>query len=184
MYRDNTLIPTEAVRLAALGSLMEGERRYADLASEVRNFVGRIAGPSLDLLGNSFELLVYEGLVQSDGNAATGAHENALLRITDTGREAFVVLMTSNVRAPINDVSKLGIALKMRFFGLLPPAAQAEQASQLVEMCETELARLEDLRGQYRTGRLYDWLTLEIEQLTQRLNWFRAIETGDPVAVE
>ncbi|MCG8548344.1 MAG: hypothetical protein MJE12_29445, partial [Alphaproteobacteria bacterium] len=51
MYRDNTLIPTEAVRLAALGSLMEGERRYADLASEVRNFVGRIAGPSLDLLG-------------------------------------------------------------------------------------------------------------------------------------
>ncbi len=186
MYRDNTLIPTEAVRLAALGSLMEGEKPYADLASEVRNFVGRIAGPSLDLLGNSFELLVYEGLVEAEGDADadTGAHEDALLRITDAGREAFVVLMTSNVRAPINDVSKLVIALKMRFFGLLPAVAQAEQASQLVEMCETELARLEDLRAQYQTGRLYDWLTLEIEQLTQRLNWFRSIEAGGPIAAD
>ena len=46
MYRDNTLIPTEAIRLAALGALIEGEQRYADLAREIRNFVGRIAGPS------------------------------------------------------------------------------------------------------------------------------------------
>lgn len=182
MYRDNTLIPTEAVRLAALGSLMEGDRRYADLASEVRHFVGRIAGPSLDLLGTSFELLVYEGLVEADDSAAPKSDEPGMLRITQAGREAFVVLMTSNVRAPVNDISKLVIALKMRFFELLPAEARAEQASQLVEMCETELARLEDLRSQYETGRLYDWLSLEVDQLTQRLNWFKAIEAVDAVS--
>ena len=62
MYRDNTLIPTEAIRLAALGSLAEGDKQYAELASEIRYFVARITGPSLDLLGSSLELLHYEGL--------------------------------------------------------------------------------------------------------------------------
>ena len=46
MYRDNTLIPTEAVRLLALGILATGERSYSQLASEVRHFTGRIVGPS------------------------------------------------------------------------------------------------------------------------------------------
>ena len=70
MYRDNTLIPTEAIRLAALGSLAEGDKQYADLASEIRYFVARIAGPSLDLLGTSLELLQYEGLAATiDGGA-------------------------------------------------------------------------------------------------------------------
>ena len=35
MYRDNTLIPSEAIRLLALGILADGDRRYAELASEV-----------------------------------------------------------------------------------------------------------------------------------------------------
>ena len=72
MYRDNTLIPAEAVRLAALGSLVEGEKSYADLAREIRFFVARIVGPSLDLLGSSLELLRLEGLTAAkDGTAAT-----------------------------------------------------------------------------------------------------------------
>ncbi len=45
MYRDDTLIPSEAVRLCALGILMLGRRRYAGLAREVRHFTSRIAGP-------------------------------------------------------------------------------------------------------------------------------------------
>src|SRR5262245_48552828 len=49
MYKDNSLIPTEAVRLAALGLLTEGPRTYAELADEVRHFSSRIVGPSLDL---------------------------------------------------------------------------------------------------------------------------------------
>jgi len=174
MYRDNTLIPTEAVRLTALGTLMEGDRPYADLASEIRYFVGRIIGPSLDLLGTSLELLTYEGLVETDGE--NGA-EDGMLRITETGRAAFVTLMTSNVRAPVNDVAKLVVALKLRFLHLLDAPAREEQTAILVEMCETELARLQDLLSRYEEGYLRDWLVLEIDQIKQRLEWFHSIET-------
>ena len=65
MFRDNSLIPTEAIRLAALGLLSEGARRYGELAAEIRHFTSRVAGPSLDLMGNSLELLIYEGLVEA-----------------------------------------------------------------------------------------------------------------------
>lgn len=174
MYRDNTLIPTEAVRLVALGNLMEGERAYADLASEIRYFVGRIIGPSLDLLGTSLELLTYEGLVETEGEENA---DDEVLRITAAGREAFVTLMTSNVRAPVNDVAKLVVALKLRFLHLLDDPDRAEQTTILVEMCETELARLEDLLSRYEEGYLRDWLILEIDQLKQRLDWFHSIET-------
>ena len=40
VYKDNSLIPTEAVRLAALGLLTEGPRSYAELADEVRRHLG------------------------------------------------------------------------------------------------------------------------------------------------
>jgi DNA-binding PadR family transcriptional regulator len=173
MYRDNTLIPTEAIRLAALGSLMEGERNYADLASEIRYFVGRIVGPSLDLLGTSLELLCYEGLARTaDGKPVD---DKSTLQITDEGRRQFVALMTSAVRAPINDVSKLVIALKMRFLDLLPPAQRREQSEMMTEMCETELARLQDLRSANGSGNLAAWLDLEIAQLSERLAWFESL---------
>ena len=120
MYRDNTLIPTETIRLAALGTLLERDVRYSELAAEVRYFVGRIIGPSLDLLGTSLELLTYEGLIEAVGGADGDASvTNGLLRITEQGREAFATLMTSHVRAPVNDVSRLVVALKMRFLHLL-----------------------------------------------------------------
>jgi hypothetical protein len=182
MYRDNTLIPTEAIRLAALGSLAEGEKCYGDLASEVRYFVARVAGPSLDLLGSSLELLCYEDLATIDGGGEMEA--DAILRITDAGREVFHTLMTSNVRAPVNDVSKLVVALKMRFLHLLPEEDRADQADMLMEMCETELARLVQLRGEYSQGRLADWLDLEIAQLKERLDWFARLDTPAGQAVQ
>jgi len=170
MYRDNTLIPTEAIRLAALGSLVEGEKQYADLASEIRYFVARIAGPSLDLLGTSLELLHFEGLAETiDGCAA---EDGATMQITSAGSEAFLTLMTSNVRAPVNEVSKLVIALKMRFLHLLSENDRREQADMLAEMCETELARLNELRSGYVQEPLAQWLDLEITQLQERLDWF------------
>lgn len=173
MYRDNTLIPTEAIRLAALGSLAEGDKQYADLASEIRYFVARVAGPSLDLLGTSLELLHYEGLAEPvEGDEVD---DDSILRITDGGRETFQTLMTSHVRAPVNDVSKLVVALKMRFMHLLDAEEQAEQAEMLTEMCETELARLRELRAGYGQEPLAQWLDLEIAQLEERLAWFQGL---------
>src|SRR5216684_2943531 len=57
MFRDNSLIPAEAIRLAALGILAEAPRRYGDLAAEIRHFTSHVVGPSLDLMGTSLELL-------------------------------------------------------------------------------------------------------------------------------
>jgi len=171
MYRDNTLIPTEAIRLAALGSLVEGDTGYAALASEIRYFVAHIAGPSLDLLGTSLELLGYEGLAETtDGAAMEG---DATLRVTDAGRAAFYILMTSNVRAPVSDVGKLIVALKLRFLHLLPAEERADQTDMLIEMCELERARLSEMRRQYTDGRLANWLDLDIAQIEERLAWFQ-----------
>ena len=99
----------------------------------------------------------------------------ACLHITDQGRAAFAALMTSQVRAPVNDVSRLVIALKLRFLHLLDEAARDEQSELLVEMCETELARLEDLKKRFGNGDLGGWLTLEIDLLKSRLAWFRSL---------
>jgi DNA-binding PadR family transcriptional regulator len=65
MYRDNTLIPSEAVRLLALGMLASRPMSYAELAREVRHFTGRVVGPSLDLVGAPLEVLKVEGLVEN-----------------------------------------------------------------------------------------------------------------------
>ena len=171
MYRDNTLIPTEAIRLAALGSLVEGDTGYAALASEIRYFVAHIAGPSLDLLGTSLELLGYEGLAESlDGVAMEG---DAILRVTDAGRAAFRTLMISNVRAPVGDVGKLIVALKLRFLNLLAAEDRGDQTDMLIEMCELERARLTEMRRRYTDGLLANWLDLDIAQLEERLAWFR-----------
>lgn len=170
MYRDNTLIPTEAVRLAALGALVEGDCLYATLASDVRHFVTHISGPSLDLLGTSLELLQLEGLVET-AEAESGGDQ--LLRITAAGRAVFEELMLSNVRAPMNEVSNLVIALKIRFLHLLPEDAQAEQSETLVEMCETERARLTELRKRHGDGHLGDWLAMELRRLDDRIAWFQ-----------
>ena len=178
MYRDNTLIPAEAVRLSALGSLAEGDKSYRELAREIRFFVARIVGPSLDLLGSSLELLRLEGLIEVvDGTAATDSlPDDAMLRITGDGRGAFHVLMTSNVRGLANDLSRLVIALKMRFLPLLSGQERHEQAEILAEACETELARLRDLRASYANGFLAEWLDREIAEATERRDWFTALD--------
>jgi hypothetical protein len=178
MYRDNTLIPAEAVRLAALGSLVEGDRSYGELARDIRFFVARIVGPSLDLLGSSLELLRLEGLVQAvDGtDASENLPDEAMLRLTGEGRASFQTLMTSNVRGVANDVSRLVIALKMRFLPLLDEEDRHEQAEILAEACEQELARLQDLRASFGSGFLSEWLDREIAEATERRDWFTALD--------
>lgn len=177
MYRDNSLMPKEAVRLAVLGTLMQGGRtHYADLASAVRAFTGRVMGPSLDLMGTSLEVLRHEGLISAvDGQ---GVEDNALLEISDAGRDAFSALMQAGIRAPsADDLNKLVITLKLRFLHLLEPRAQAEQVDAIISLCETELARLRDLARLHagEPGLLAAWLEHDMDQMAGRLAWLQRL---------
>lgn len=170
MFADKTLTPREATRLCVLGTIARGPMRYSELASSVRHFIGRLTGPSLDLLGSSVELMRYEGLVEPvDGE---GMEDDAVLRITDAGRESFHALMTAPVR-PASDLSKLVTALKFRFLHLLPQRDQEEQVDLLIDTSETGLARLTDLRRHMEgeAGYMTAWLDDEIARAEARLAW-------------
>jgi DNA-binding PadR family transcriptional regulator len=169
LFRDNSLIPAEAVRLAALGLLAEAPRRYGDLAIEIRQFTSRIVGPSLDLMGTSVELLRYEGLVEAvDGK---GMADNAVLRLTEAGRTALDGLLQANLRAPLGDYNRLALLLKLRFLHHLPKDRQQAQMALIAESLESELARLEDLRRNNAgaPGPFLDLLDEDIESLRGRL---------------
>lgn len=170
MFSDNTLTPKEAIRLCALGSLAGHPMSYSQLAGAIRHFVSRIMGPSLEVMGTSIELLKLEGLVKADG-----AGDGDLLRITDDGRKELRTLLAANVRAATTDLNKLVVALKFRFMHLLDDAERRAQADLLVDVCERELARLEDLRGHDPDGEgfLAEWLDHDIELLEMRLKWLR-----------
>ena len=168
MLRDNTLIPTEAIRLAALGMLTQGPRSYAELAAEVRYFISRVMGPSLELLGTSIELLKYEGFVGARGESA-----DAPLELTADGRAELIRLLGSNVRPLANDLNKLVMGLKIRFLHLLPDGEQAAQFDLMAEAYEGEIARLSDLRAcdAGDGGHLGAWLDHEIAFAEARLAW-------------
>jgi DNA-binding PadR family transcriptional regulator len=178
MYRDNTLIPSEAVRLLALGILADGERAYGDLAGEVRRFTSHVVGPSLDLVGSPLELLKVEGLIEPV--PGSGRKDDARLRTTLAGRDELTRLLTANVRAPVTDINKLIIALKLRFLHLLPAREQRLQLDMLIEMSERELARLISLRGHHSqdTGHLVAWLDHDITAVRRRLEWFQNLHAG------
>jgi len=184
MYRDNTLIPSEAIRLLALGVLATGECPYAELAHEVRHFVGHVVGPSLDLVGAPIEVLKVEGLIEEietrapDTDPKPDPDAAPPLRITEAGQAELIRLLASNLRAPVSDINKLIITLKMRFLHLLEPADRRLQAEIMIEMCERQLARLTELRGHHgdAPGHLPSWLDHEIDQTRERLQWFRDLQ--------
>lgn len=174
MFADNTLTPKEAARLCALGTIAAEPMRYSALAGSVRHFLSRVMGPQLDLMGTSIELLRYEGLVQAMDGA--GMEDDALLEITEAGKRELKALLTARLR-PASDLSKLIIALKMRFLHLLGPKERRDQAELLIELVEGELARLIDLRGAYaREQALAAWLDHDIELLESRLGWLEDLQ--------
>lgn len=175
MYRDKTLIPTEAIRMLALGVLTQGPKRYAALASEVRHFAAHVVGPSLDILGSSLELLRYEGLVSP--REGKGLEDDALLEITEEGRAELIDLLRSNVRAPIDDVNKLVLACKMRFLHVLPPDEQRAQVDMLIGLCNNEFARLAELKAHHagESGHLDAWLAHDLAQLEDRIGWLTGL---------
>lgn len=176
MFSDNTLTPKEAIRLCALGTLATTPMRYSALAMSIRHFVSRVLGPSLEVMGSNIELLRYEGLVE----AVDGEGADAVLGLTEAGNEALRALLTSNIRAATTELNKLIVALKFRFLHLLEREAQRLQADLLVEACESELARLEDLRDGSvdSAGYLESWLDHDIDLLTTRLHWLEAFREG------
>jgi len=183
MFADNTLTPREAIRLCALGTLAlaDDPLRYSELASAIRHFTSRITGPSLDIMGTSIELLKFEGLVEPiDG---VGMEDDATLRLTAKGEDEMTALMTSRIRSAGGEVNKLITTLKLRFLHLLDTQAQREQIDLLIENCDTELARLDDLRAHHAddAGHLAQWLDHDIAQLEAHLDWledFRKKLTG------
>ncbi|MBL8805475.1 MAG: hypothetical protein JNN22_01410 [Rhodospirillales bacterium] len=175
-FRDQSLIPAEAVRLTALGELARGEASLGVLSASVRGFVSRLMGPSLDVLGLSIEQLRYEGLIEPVGRRAGPGQSltaDTVLRLTDQGRAALVDLLRSPVRAPMTDLSKMVVALKLRFLDLLPPEDRVMQIEQLVETSETEIARLTDLARRSHEGLLGDWLANDIAEAERWRAWYR-----------
>jgi DNA-binding PadR family transcriptional regulator len=175
MYKDNSLVPSEAVRLAALGLLAKGPRAYADLAREIRHFAQRIVGPSLELLGPSLELFKVEGVIEAQ-NPKT-PHDQQVMVLTEAGRTELRRLMTANIRGPMGEVNKLIIALKLHFFDTLSAEERRIQAEALEEACERELTRLLDLRSHHAEngGLLVAWLDHEIAEIESRRDWFKQL---------
>jgi DNA-binding PadR family transcriptional regulator len=178
MYRDNSLIPTEAVRLAALGELARAPKRYADLAVAVRHFVQRLTGPSLDLLGPSLELLKIEGLIRPvDGQ---GFRDNALLELTETGRATLTRLLSAPLKVQGSEINRLVVALKLRFLDLLSVEDRGDQLDLLADALAGERARLADLRASTDADSpLGRWLDLDLAQIDARIAWCEG-ERGRP----
>ena len=168
MFRDKTLIPTEAIRVLALGLIADRPRRYAELAQELRRFIGLVLGPSLDMLAPSLELLRFEGLAASNGDGG-----DAELTITERGHAELLNLLRANVRAPVNDTTRLVIALKFRFLHLLADAEQQTQLALLADLYESERGRLEELRAKDRADSpaFAAWLDHEIALAGERIGW-------------
>lgn len=178
MYKDNSLVPSEAVRLAALGLLAKRPRSYADLARDIRHFTARIVGPSLDLLGPSLELLKVEELIEASDPAAP--HDRQIVQLTADGRAELQRLMTANLRGPMGEVNKLIVALKLHFLDQLDREQRRQQLEMLMEVCDRELVRLHDLRSHHQDddGALMPWLDHEIAEVQARRDWFGKLAEG------
>jgi hypothetical protein len=167
MYRDNSLIPIEAMRIAALGALADKPMRYAEIAADVRRFASRIVGPSLDLMGSSVEVLRAEGLI---GTTEDGP--DPLLVLTPEGRADLLILLKAGIRATNTELNRLVVALKMRFLHLLSAHDRRDQILLLQSLLSGERDRYRDLQASEGNDALFqDWLGFEIEVLEARLAW-------------
>lgn len=170
MYRDNSLVPIETVRIAALGALATKPRTYGEIAADVRLFTSRIVGPSLDLMGISIELLRAEGVVET--LPEDGDQKDPRLTLTPSGHEMLLRLLQAPIRTPNTELSRLVVALKMRFLHLLTPPERQEQVALLRTLTTAERLRFVELEEQSDGANLFrDWLSLQIQLLDIRLAW-------------
>mgnify|MGYP001407336941 CR=1 FL=1 len=181
MYADNTLTPREAIRLCALGTLAESSTSnetaitYDDLARSIRHFISRITGPSIDLMGESIELLRFEGLIEAKDNTNPS---NPTLEITKEGTKLLQELLLTNIRPGSGDLNELIIALKFRFLHHISPNQQLSQIDLMLEVYESELLRNEDLCNYHKHDKGYfiGWLKNNIARLEIRNNWLKTFK--------
>ena len=123
------------------------------------------------MTGVSIELMRYEGLVYASEEGAS-----AVLSLTETGHDELLTLLKATVRPPLTDMSKLVIALKMRFLPLLNDKERHDQVDLLIDSCELELARLSDLLEPSSEKLFFqDWLSHDIKLVETRLTWLQAL---------
>ncbi len=174
MQRERTLMPAEALRLAALGVLACRETMtYAALATEVRLFTASYGGSPVDVMSSSIELLRFENLIAiaiADGAEDPGDGD---VTLTDDGRAELARLLAAPVK-PAGAYAKLLTALKMRFLHLLGAEERATQHDLLAESLEGELARLLDLRQRmvHEHADFVAWLDRDIDRVRAELAWF------------
>lgn len=184
MYADRTLIPTEVIRLCALGTLTLAPMTYGELAQEVRTFTGRMWGPTLDMMGTSIELLRTEGLIEADAPVNKGADQGmdkaseATLHLTTSGEVELRDLLTANLRNALDDVSRIVFALKLRFLHVLEPAVACEQIDRLIEISEADKARRDETKARYidEPGHFSAWLDADIDRANERVAWLTALK--------
>lgn len=177
MFKDHTLLPVEAVRLAALGLLAERPRHYGELATEIRRFTELAVGPSLELMSPPIELLRHEGLAAAHGDVFT---------LTAAGEAALRTLLQAPLRAPSNDASRLVLLLKLRFLHHLGAAEQEAQRRQIADSLGSERDRLDELRRLHAETAplLSDWLARDIADLEARIESFRDAALGPIIGAD
>ncbi|OSQ47996.1 hypothetical protein [Thalassospira alkalitolerans] len=177
MYSDRTLLPKECLRLCALGTLALSDQpiSYADLANSVRHFTAHIMGPSLDMMGSSLQLLKLEGLVRE--NTESGTFSDAQLSLTKAGHDKFLELMQGTLRDTSGELSRLVMALKMRFLHLLDEETRCDQIEILHDVCELELDRVLALREEHsnEAAPFTGWLDMEARRLEQKRDWLKSL---------
>ena len=157
--------------MAALGALIERERSYDDIANEVRSFISRIVGPSLELMGTSIELLKLEGLIETVNDNDKG--DSSLLQLSPTGLQELKEYLRSNLKSGGSEVNKLLIAFKLRFIDILDDNERRDQLLAIRDMYHNEKRRLEDLKNQttWLTGFLLESIELELFVVNKRIEW-------------
>ena len=185
--RESTLLPTQAIRLCALGTLLaDGPTTYAGLAGQVRALTGNQLGPAPTVTASSVELLRYEGLVLAIGldDPTQPAGPETVLHITPEGQRAFAELMAGGLTTPMNELNRLVVQLRLAFSYLLEGPQRDAVRLSLIALYEREVDRIAAIFDQVgdRPGPLGAWLRLDLEHAMERLDWLRRASSAHPWA--